>query len=71
MSDIAALVGELGDIPVETDQALVRQKSRDFFWYSPVLKRQLDKLTAEAVVRPRDEAELARVLSASSDGASP
>jgi len=64
MSDIAALVGELGDIPVETDRALVRQKSRDFFWYSPVLKRQLDKLTAEAVVRPRDEAELARVLSA-------
>jgi FAD/FMN-containing dehydrogenase len=64
MSEIAALVGELGDIPVETDRALVRQKSRDFFWYSPVLKRQLDRLTAEAVVSPRNEAELARVLSA-------
>jgi FAD/FMN-containing dehydrogenase len=64
MSEVAALIGELGDIPVETDRALVRQKSRDFFWYSPVLKRQLDKLAAEAVVSPRSEEELARVLAA-------
>jgi FAD/FMN-containing dehydrogenase len=64
MSDVSALIGDLGDIPVETDRALVRQKSRDFFWYSPVLKRQLDKLSGEAVVMPRSEAELARVLSA-------
>ena len=64
MSDVSALIGDLGDIPVETDRALVRQKSRDFFWYSPVLKRQLDKLSGEAVVMPRSEPELARVLSA-------
>ncbi len=61
---VAALLAALGDIPHETDRALVRQKSRDFFWYSPVLKRQLDKLSAEAVVTPRTEGELARVLSA-------
>jgi FAD/FMN-containing dehydrogenase len=47
-----------------TDPALVRQKSRDFFWYSPVLKRQLNKVTGEAVVTPRDEAELRAVLAA-------
>ncbi|WP_144300026.1 FAD-binding oxidoreductase [Elioraea rosea] len=64
MSDVATLIAGLGDIPVETDRALVRQKSRDFFWYSPVLKRQLDKLSAEAVVSPRNEKELARVLAA-------
>jgi len=64
MSDLAALLSELDGIPVETDRALVRQKSRDFFWYSPVLKRQLDTLTAEAVVSPRSEDELARVLAA-------
>lgn len=47
-----------------TDPALVRQKSRDFFWYSPVLKRQLNKVTGEALVTPRDEAELRAVLAA-------
>jgi hypothetical protein len=31
----------------------VKQKSRDFFWYSPVLKRQLDHVTADIVVSPR------------------
>jgi hypothetical protein len=42
----------------------VKQKSRDFFWYSPVLKRQLDHLTADLVVSPRDEAEVVQVLKA-------
>jgi FAD/FMN-containing dehydrogenase len=64
VSGVEGLLAAIGDVPVETDRALVRQKSRDFFWYSPVLKRQLDKLSAEAVVAPRDEAELARVLAA-------
>jgi FAD/FMN-containing dehydrogenase len=45
-----------------TDPALVRQKSRDFFWYSPVLKRQLNKVTGEAVVTPRNEDEVKAVL---------
>ena len=36
----------------------MKQKSRDFFWYSPVLKRQLDHVTADLVVSPKDEAEV-------------
>ena len=35
-------IAELGDVPVITERALVRQKSRDFFWYSPILKAQLE-----------------------------
>ena len=46
------------------DPALLRQKSRDFYWYSPVLKRQLDGKTADIWARPRDEAEVLRVLAA-------
>jgi FAD/FMN-containing dehydrogenase len=61
---VAGLLADLGDIPHTTDRALVWQKSRDFFWYSPVLKRQLDKLSAEAVVSPRSEAEVLAVLAA-------
>lgn len=45
-----------------TDPALLRQKSRDFHWYSPILKARLDGLAAACWVRPRDEAEVLRVL---------
>src|SRR5206468_3911806 len=47
-----------GDIPAVSDPALVRQKSRDFFWYSPILKQQLDGKTADLVVCPRSETEV-------------
>jgi len=56
------LIAALPGIEFITDPALVRQKSRDFFWYSPVLKRQLNGATAEAVALPRSEAEVIAVL---------
>src|SRR5690349_16358784 len=60
--DIAALKSRLGAIKTEDNPALVRQKSRDFFWYSPTLKRQLDTVTADIVVSPVNEAEVVQVL---------
>jgi FAD/FMN-containing dehydrogenase len=62
MTDIARLKAELDGLKVEDNPAIVKQKSRDFFWYSPVLKRQLDHVTADLVVSPRSEAEVVRVL---------
>ena len=59
---IAALISALPGIEFITDRALVRQKSRDFFWYSPVLKRQLNGATADAVAMPRTEAEVIAVM---------
>ena len=56
--DWGRFVAELGGIPVITEPALVRQKSRDFFWYSPILKAQLNGMTADVVVCPRDEADV-------------
>ncbi len=64
MTDIARLKQALGGIKVEDNPAIVKQKSRDFFWYSPVLKRQLDHVTADLVVSPKDEAEVIDVLKA-------
>jgi FAD/FMN-containing dehydrogenase len=64
MADIASLAAALDGIELSTDRALLRQKSRDFYWYSPILKRQLDGKAAELFVRPKDEAEVLRVLAA-------
>jgi FAD/FMN-containing dehydrogenase len=61
---VTALMDALPALEWVSDPALVRQKSRDFFWYSPVLKRQLNRVTGEAVVTPRDEAELRALLAA-------
>lgn len=64
MSDIATLKSRLGGIRTEDNPAIVKQKSRDFFWYSPVLKRQLDHIVAEMVVTPANEQEVVTVLAA-------
>ncbi|WP_293800548.1 FAD-binding oxidoreductase [uncultured Bosea sp.] len=62
--DIATLKGRLGSIRIEENPALVKQKSRDFFWYSPILKRQLDHVVADIVASPTSEAEVVQVLAA-------
>ena len=56
----AALAGlELIDQP-----ALLRLKSRDFYWYSPILKRQLDGKRAELIVVPRTIDEVVQAAAA-------
>lgn len=62
--DIDALKRRLGGIKTEDNAALVRQKSRDFFWYSPTLKRQLEDVSADLLVSPKSEAEVLEVLAA-------
>ncbi|MEP3279312.1 MAG: FAD-binding oxidoreductase [Stappiaceae bacterium] len=64
MADLAALVSELDGIRLEENAIIVKQKSRDFFWYSPVLKKQLDHVSGDIVATPRDEAEIVRILKA-------
>jgi FAD/FMN-containing dehydrogenase len=61
--DWAAVRAALGDIPVADDPATLRLKSRDFFWFSPILKEALDDCRADLIVSPRDKAELIRVAS--------
>lgn len=64
MHDINALLSALGDIEITTDEQTLRRKSRDFFWYSPVLKRQLDHLLADAVATPKNEHEIVTIVKA-------
>lgn len=58
----AAAKAALSHLDIEENEASIRASSRDFFWYSPVLKERLDHVVADFVVRPRSEAELIEVL---------
>ncbi|MBZ9985970.1 FAD-binding oxidoreductase [Mesorhizobium sp. BH1-1-5] len=62
--DIAALKRDLDGIKVDDHPAIVQQKSRDFYWYSPVLKAQLDHIKGDLIVTPKNEDEVTRVLAA-------
>jgi FAD/FMN-containing dehydrogenase len=64
MMDLSALKRDLDGLKVDDNPAIVQQKSRDFYWYSPVLKEQLDHVTGDLIVTPKNEAELVRVLAA-------
>ncbi|OZA00779.1 MAG: FAD-linked oxidase, partial [Rhodobacterales bacterium 17-64-5] len=57
-----ALKAALGHLEIDDNPVSVRAKSRDFFWYSPVLKARMDHLTADFVVSPKSEAEVVEVL---------
>lgn len=63
-SDLAAFLQDLGDIAWSTGADQLRIKSRDFFWYSPILQEQLAERRAEAVVAPRTEEEVLAVARA-------
>ncbi|CAK9076816.1 Uncharacterized FAD-linked oxidoreductase Rv2280, partial [Durusdinium trenchii] len=64
MSAIAALIADLDGIKIEDNPQIVKQKSRDFFWYSPVLKAQLENVTGDLIVTPKSEDEVIRILKA-------
>ena len=47
---------------VSTAPQVVNRLSRDFYWYSPVLRRQLDGKVADVVVHPLTVQEIQDVL---------
>ena len=52
-NNIDALAGDLSGLESITDKSILRQRSRDFYWYSPVLRRQLDDVRADLRTRFR------------------
>jgi FAD/FMN-containing dehydrogenase len=62
-SDTAALGSIIGDDErVITEASIVEQLSRDFYWYSPVLRKELDGKVGEVVVQPLNAEEIQNVL---------
>ena len=59
----AAMAAQLSSIEWITD-ARVERLSQDFYWFSPVLKRQFEHLRAHAVARPKTEEEIRAVVAA-------
>lgn len=64
---IGRLLASIGDVPVEREASVVRRRSRDFFWYSPILNRQLHGKAADLIASPRNEADVVRVIAACHD----
>lgn len=59
----AAIAAALPAVEWITDSR-VERLSQDFYWYSPILKRQLSELRADAVARPKTEDEIRAVVAA-------
>jgi hypothetical protein len=58
------LLAALGDVPLTDDPDLVRRKSRDFYWYSPLLRETLKDCSADLVASPRGLSDILNIVSA-------
>ncbi len=54
-------LGPDGPVPLVTEMQSVRRRSRDFFWYSPILNAQLHGKSADIIACPRSEADVIRI----------
>jgi len=61
---IEALLADIGDLSHSLDPADLRRKSRDYYWYSPILAARLKDKVADIIVTPHDEADVVRVAAA-------
>src|SRR5882757_3876182 len=60
---INALTEIVGDAArVITEPQVVQRLSRDFYWYSPVLRKLLDDKTGEVVLKPLSVSEIQAIL---------
>jgi FAD/FMN-containing dehydrogenase len=64
---LSALVTALSPVEVSTEQTVVRRKSRDFFWFSPILNDALKARFGDIVAMPATREELKHCLSVAFD----
>ena len=61
---LASFREDIGTIPCHDDAGLLQTKSRDYYWYSPILKERLDHCMGQLLVRPQTEEEV-RIIAGS------
>ena len=61
---IEQVAREISGIEMITDPLALRKRSRDFFWYSPILNEQLNGKAADLIAVPENEADVVRVARA-------
>lgn len=62
--NITALKAELSGLKTDDNPNILKMKSRDAYWFSPVLKRQLDDVIADLVVVPKSVEDIVHVIKA-------
>ncbi|WP_299295909.1 FAD-binding oxidoreductase [uncultured Tateyamaria sp.] len=61
--DWVAFAAALAPVETITEPVLIKKRSRDFFWYSPILNAELKRCFGDLVARPKSPDEMAHVLS--------
>jgi FAD/FMN-containing dehydrogenase len=61
---IGEFLAAIAGIEATTELTDLKRRSRDFFWYSPILNEELKDKIADVVVAPKDESEVIRVAAA-------
>lgn len=61
---LAAFRLELEGIAQVDDPKYVEARSKDYYWYSPILSELLDRHVGQVLLQPRDETEVIRIAAA-------
>lgn len=53
---------DLAPISSDRSESTIKRKSRDYYWFSPILKAELEDVRADLIVMPEDVEELERIV---------
>lgn len=64
MTPLDLFIQDIAGIVCTQDADTLDAKSRDYYWYSPILKAELDGKRGDVLVKPQNEADVIRIAAA-------